>query len=296
LNDDTKKILGCILRFAAGWLLSQISLFGTSPLALGFVGACGGGFGGLAAALGTVLGAVTSGSFNWAVKYSAITLLIYAAAFIFKDIGLSKKNWFMPLTVGLMTALTGFVYARHSGWGLEVITVYIAEILLAGCSCRIYITALNTLSGAASSFGDDSGYISRAILGMSLALSLVDISLFNTISIGRCAAAFAVMAAAFTGEQGWLHYRSCPGHGAGRCNGQHRGMRACLRLRRLCFSGFYMKKGRLPVAVCYVLANAVGAYWGAEPEIRTALLYEAFIASVLFMLPPNELFFHVKEG
>jgi hypothetical protein len=32
--------------------------------------------------------------------------LIYAAAFIFKDIGLSKKNWFMPLTVGLMTALT----------------------------------------------------------------------------------------------------------------------------------------------------------------------------------------------
>jgi stage II sporulation protein E len=296
LNDDTKKILGCILRFAAGWLLSQISLFGTSPLALGFVGACGGGFGGLAAALGTVLGAVTSGSFNWAVKYSAITLLIYAAAFIFKDIGLSKKNWFMPLTVGLMTALTGFVYARHSGWGLEVITVYIAEILLAGCSCRIYITALNTLSGAASSIGDDSGYISRAILGMSLALSLVDISLFNTISIGRCAAAFAVMAAAFTG-----------GAGAGCITGLALGMAldAAMGSTGVCvlaygfggmFSGFYMKKGRLPVAVCYVLANAVGAYWGAEPEIRTALLYEAFIASVLFMLPPNELFFMLKRG
>jgi hypothetical protein len=52
LNDDMRRVLGYILRFIAGWLLSQISLFGTSPLAPGFAGACGGGFGGLAAALG----------------------------------------------------------------------------------------------------------------------------------------------------------------------------------------------------------------------------------------------------
>jgi stage II sporulation protein E len=61
------------------------------------------------------------------------------------------------------------------------------------------------------------------------------------------------------------------------------------------FSGFYMKKGSLPVAVCYVVANAVGAFWGAEPELRTSLLYEAFIASVLFMLPPNEVFLLLKK-
>ncbi len=287
LDASGSKPLGYLLRFAAGWLLSRVSLLGISPLAPGFAGACGGGFGGFAAAMGAVMGAVTGGGFNRAVKYSAITLLIYSAAFIFRDMRVSKKAWFMPLAVALMTACTGFVYVRHGGWGMEETVLYIAEVVLAAGSCVLYSAALNR-------GGDEKGYIGKAAFGMSLSLALVRLNFFGTLSLGRCFAAFSVLAAAFAG-----------GAGAGSIAGVALGMGvdAAMGTAGVCamvygfagmFSGFYVKRGRLAVAVCYVLAGAVGAFWGAGRELRTTLLVEAFIASVAFMLPPNEWFLGLR--
>jgi stage II sporulation protein E len=287
LNERARMIIGYLLRFAAGWLLSQTSLFGTYPLVLGFTGACGGGLGGLASVIGTVICVVSKGGFNRAVKYSAISLLIYSAAFIFKDTGLFKKKWFMPSAVGLMTALTGFVYARHNGWGLETTVLYIAEVILAIGSCMLYTAAL---SGAK----DEKGYIGKAAFGMSLSLALVRLTFFGSISVGRITAALAVMAASCVG-----------GGGAGSIAGLALGMALDAALGSHgsfvlsygfagMFSGFYMKKGRLAVAVCYVLANAVGAFWGVEEYLRTTFLIEVFIASVILMLLPNEWLMKLK--
>ncbi|MBP5788178.1 MAG: hypothetical protein J6Y19_10250, partial [Kiritimatiellae bacterium] len=56
------------------------------------------------------------------------------------------------------------------------------------------------------------------------------------------------------------------------------------------FAGLFRGRGRLAAAVCYVTANAIAAFWAAGPELRSALLYEGFVASVVFLLPTERFY------
>jgi stage II sporulation protein E len=62
------------------------------------------------------------------------------------------------------------------------------------------------------------------------------------------------------------------------------------------FAGIFSKNSRLFFIVSYVLANAIASLWNWESVFRASVLYETFIASVVFMLLPGSVLMNWKEG
>lgn len=280
-------LLSCIGKGIAGFLLSRVSLFGVcSPLGSGFTAACGGGFGGAFAAVGSMLGAVSIGA-KAGLRYAAVTLLVYAAAFLFRDIYISRKAWFMPLMCSIMSLCVGMVYLLYDGLGIDFrrIVAFCAELMLSAGSCCLYRELMNDEKER----GNEQSAMSLLAFTVSIALALSSIVPFGVLSLGRLAAMFGSLVGAFVSGAA----------GGGMCGlvlgmaidaaGQTPGLcTLCIGLGAA-FGGIYKRKGRLVTALCFVAANAAAAFWAAPPDVRNQLLFEGFAASVLFMLPPDRL-------
>ncbi len=285
LGERGKRAAALAARLLGGWLLGRVTFFGgCAPLGPGFTGACGGGAEGAFAAAGAMLGAVSRLGLAEGVRYAAADLLIYAAAVLLRGLAVRRKPWFMPLICLVMSACVGAVYLYYGPGGAGPWLLFGAETLLAGGSCVLYGVLLRP-----GERGDRAGP-ALLVLGASLALSLWDVRPWGILSLGRLMAAFAVLAGAYT---------------AGAPGGSLMGMVLGLSLDAaadtpgLCtlalgaaggFAGLFRGRGRLAAAVCYVTANAIAAFWAAGPELRSALLYEGFVASVVFLLPTERFY------
>ncbi len=285
LGERGKQAAGLTARLLGGWLLGRVTLFGAmAPLGPGFVGACGGGLPGACAALGAMLGAVGRLGLEGGLQYAAADLLVYAAAVLLRGLPARRRSWFMPLMCLVMSACVGGVYLYYSPRGWENWVLFGAEALLAGGSCGVYAVLLRP--------GERGEKTAPAltVLGMSLALALWDLQPWGLLSLGRLLAAFAVITGAYVGGPAWgsllglalgLSLDAAAGT-PGPCILALGGAGA--------FAGLYRRKGRLAAAVCYVTANALAAFWGAGEGLRSGLLYEGFIASVVFLLPPERFY------
>ena len=131
-NEKTKKIAVNALKLLAGVLLGRIRIPGDcSPFSAGFTAACGADAGGACAAAGAMIGAAMGG-FRSGIRYSAISLLIYAAAYVFRDTALIAKKRFMPAVAAVMSACIGAVYIQFGSRQLADFVLYAADIVLGG--------------------------------------------------------------------------------------------------------------------------------------------------------------------
>lgn len=285
IGERGKQAAGLAARLAGGWLLGRVTLFGvTAPLGPGFVGACGGGLPGACAAVGAMLGAVSRLGLEGGLRYAAVDLLVYAAAVLLRGLAARRRTWFMPLMCLVMSACVGGVYLYYTPGGWEKYALYAAEVLLAGGSCVIYAVLLRPGERGEKTLP------ALTVLGMSLALALWDLQPWGLLSLGRLLAAFAVLTGAYVGGPAW---GSLLGLALGLSLDAAAGTPGpCILALGAAgaFSGLYRRKGRLAAAVCYVMANAVAAFWGAGESLRSGLLYEGFIASVVFLLPPERFY------
>ena len=285
LGERGKRAAALAARLLGGCLLGRVTFFGRcAPLGPGFTGACGGGAEGACAAVGAMLGAVSRMGLTDGLQFAAADLLIYAAAVLLRSLALRRKPWFMPLVCLVMSACAGAVYLYYGPRGIGPWVLFGTEALLAGGSCVLYGALLRP-----GEKGDRTGP-ALLVLGASLALSLWDIRPWGLLSLGRLLAAFAVLAGAYT---------------AGAPRGSLMGLALGLSLDAAAglpgpctlamagagaFAGLFRGRGRLAAAVCYVTANAIAAFWAVGPELRSGLLYEGFIASVIFLLPTEEFY------
>lgn len=285
LGEGGRRALGLCARLLGGWLLGRVTFFGAcAPLGPGFTGACGGGIEGALAAAGAMLGAVSRLGLPAGLRYAAADLLIYAAALLLRGLALRRRGWFMPLMCLLMSACVGAVYLYYGPRDIHAWVRWGFDMLAAGGSCVLYGALLRPGERGEGAFP------ALAVLGMSLALSLWDIRPWGLISLGRLLAACAVLTGAYVGGAAWGSLLGfCLGLSLDAAAGDP-GPCVLALAGAGAFSGLYRRKGRLASAVCYVLASAVGAFWGAGPELRGSLLYEGFIASVVFLLPPESFF------
>ncbi len=285
MGDRGKRAAGLAGRLLGGWLLGRVTFFGvTAPLGPGFTGACGGGIEGACAAVGAMLGAVSRLGLNGGLRYAATDLLVYAAAMLLRSLPVRNKGWFMPLMCLLMSACVGAVYLYYGPGGWERTAAYAAEVLLAGGSCVLYGALLRPEERG------DRAFPALVVLGMSLALSLWDIRPWGLFSLGRLLAAFAVLTGAYVGGAAWGSLLGfCLGLSLDAASGAP-GPCILAFAGGGAFAGLFARKGRLAAAVCYVLASAAAAFWGADAALRSGLLYEGFIASVVFMLPPERFY------
>lgn len=129
----------CARRFILGAVLSRSEILsGYVPFALGWIGASGSGPGGFAALLGAGLGYLLGLGLVEGLRYVAAGILIFATAFALYDLHIYRMEWFMPLAVSGVTAVTGFIYLSEAGWDGTAAVCYATEVVLAGAACLCY--------------------------------------------------------------------------------------------------------------------------------------------------------------
>ncbi len=290
-SDKTRVAEGAV-RFAIAFILSGAEIFGgISPFAAGFVASAGSVSGTTASLAGAVAGYLLSGSFFWALKYICIAVIVCAAAIVFRDTQVIRTGWFMPVGSGFITLCIGLAVAAREGWTLPAAAVMLTDTVLVGGCAFFYRSALSPWSGRFNleHSSEIIHTVSFLILVSTLLMSLAQLNVFGIISVGRTLATLVVFLAAFKGGVGMgcaagvavgLAMDSAAGGAPLFCTAY--GLAGLV-------SGIFSKQSRFIFAIAYILVDAIVAAVSIGNAGVPAILYEVFIASVVFMVLPSSL-------
>ncbi len=291
-SADRVRLAEWIVRFAVAFILSGAQIFGgISPFAAGFVAAAGSGSACIASLAGAVFGYLLSGSFFWALKYISIAVIICATTIVFRDTHIFRTNWFMPTAAAFISLCIGIAVTARAGWTPTAFVSMLTDTVLAGGCAYFYKSALSPWSGRFNleHSSEIIHTVSFLILVSTLLMSLAQLTVFGIVSIGRTLATLIVFLAAFKGGVGMgcaagisvgLAMDSASGGAPLFCTAY--GLAGLI-------SGIFSKQSRFVFAVSYILVDAVVAAVSIENAGVPAILYEVFIASVIFMVLPSSL-------
>jgi len=280
------KSIECLVRFALGALLSGARILGGyAPFGAAITASSGSGVEGISCLLGVVSGYLLFNSFDIAVKYIAISLLIYAVAFTFRGTKVVEMEWAMPLGAAFIAGCIGIVYTAYEGWRFLAITMYVSETILIGGAAYFFKIALSPWGGKDRSDSEMRHTVSMLLL-IGCCLITAQRIRFDVISLGRAAAVFIVLVAGYSG-----------GVFAGAGTGIALGIAMDIETGTPFFSmvyafsglisGVFHRQGKLFFVLAYIIANAVAVLWRWDLPINLGALYETFISTVLFMLVPT---------
>lgn len=287
---DGPLLAECLIRFAVSFVLAGSQVFDKiAPFAVGFTASCLSVGGSLASLAGAVLGYLLGGAFFWAVKYICLTVIAFTAVVVFKDTGVIRTAWFMPLFIAFVTGCVGIVSVFDAGWSLPAVALMAMDTALAGASAFFYRTALSSWTGRFNleHSAEIIHTVSVLVLISTMLISLAHIMLFGAVSIGRTLAVLIVFLAAFKGGVGMgcatgvsvgLAMDAASGAPPIFCTAY--GLAGMI-------SGIFSKRSRLVFALSYILVDAAVAAVSIGNAGVPAILYEVFIASVVFMVLPS---------
>ncbi len=251
--------------------------------------AAGAGTAGGVSLLGAVAGYLIFCPFRSAVRYICACALIYAASTAFRSTETVRRSWFAPVCAASAMLCVAFTGAIDADFSLRSLAVLTADTALAGGCAYFFKTALSPWSGR---LDFDRGAelthtVSVLVLLAALLICVSRVRIFGFISPGRAAALTAVMLLAFRG-----------GAGAGCCFGVVLGLAMDASAGTTPFfcmaygvsglaSGVVSKQGRLPFALAFIVTAASCAAAGRGGDGVPAILYEVFIASVVFIVLPR---------
>ena len=281
-----------LTRTAVGFVLAGSSILGggadagISPFAAAFAASSGAGWNSIVTLLGATAGYFLFLPFIAALQYACMTLIIVAAATVFRDTETAHTSWFMPAVAGFASLFVGFLVYCESGWSVaELIRIGSDATLALGCAF-FYRTALSPWSGRLNLESETVHTVSVLILLASLLVSLAKIEVFGALSLGRSAAALIVFLAAYKG-----------GAGMGCASGVALGLAmdaasggapifaAAFGLCGL-VAGVFSGGSRLMLAVVFVLVDAAAAAVALHTDAVPKILFEVFLASVVFIILP----------
>ena len=282
-QEQSARLLGWGIRFfLAAALTASQTTGGYAPFALGSVAAAGAGGDGLAALLGTALGAGLFLDFADALPHLAAGLLILTAATAVRGTSIPEKPWFLPLSAGGISLCISGIYVLQALAPLNHLGPCLAAAGLAGASAWFFrpllqpgregdLNAALLFLGAAlllgfSQFEFLGLSLGRILLGVLLAYVAYDRGTVPGVSAGLglglvtdlCASTGGGLFTAAYGLAGLL---------TGRCQGGHRGQAAL---------GYF--------------AASVAAMLPASHQLGEVILAETLISSGLFLLLPARLF------
>lgn len=286
-REELKKAAMAVLCFFGGIIYASARVLEAgAPFGIAAVAASGGGLCGVCCLLGAVLGYIISGGLEWAVRYIAASVMVFTLAFALHDTKLYRTKVFLPLIAAAVTLFTGVLSGFSELSDLSVIALIFLETALSFGGCGFFREAMSSIepmTERAECIRSSSILISIAVLAMSLS----GLKVFGVVSVGRFAAILFIMTAAL--KNGMV---------AGCFVGAAFGIAMDISAGGAPFytmaytfagliSGILSRNGRLVFVISFVLANAVcvACTW-AEP-FNTDALFEAFSASVIFMLLPS---------
>ena len=290
---ELAHIAGYLLNFLLGFAMASARIFQVAaPFGIGIVSQAGSGLGGVVCLIGTALGYLATGGFDWGIKYIATSVMVYTAAFMFQDLKASRNNFFMPMITVIITAITGFLNSFDLIGPLPVPVMLATESILAGGSGYFFRIALDE-GGRDSEIAELVHSVSVLILISCALMSLSNLILLRVISVGRTAALLIVMTAAF-----------CGGYSSGAAAGATLGLAMDIAAGGTPFfsmaysfsgmlGGVFHKHGKLAFLLAYILANAVASLWTWGSTMRIELLFEVFVGSMLFLMVPAR---HIQQA
>lgn len=280
-----------VIRLLLACMLAGAEIFGGyAPFALGLVGASGTGLEGFAALVGSCVGYLAFRGFVGALPYVAACILTFSVSFAFYDVKVCKQSWFMPAVAALLRGVTGFVYLSGELTGAEQWVFFITELFLVAAAAYFYRIALSVWKGSeADAELTGRQLVCLFILGCTVLMALAQVRLGERLSLGCAAAAVICMVCAWKG-----------GAGAGAAVGVCTGLSMDLALGQApwytmaygfaaLLTGVFWKQGKLFAALTFVLANGTLVLWALDSSPELNILYEVFVASVVFMVLPDTL-------
>ncbi|MEG2378079.1 MAG: SpoIIE family protein phosphatase, partial [Clostridia bacterium] len=254
---------------------------GYSPFGAGFVAALGSDSGALFGIAGAIFGYFSMLHKANGLKYVAICILIYTASFVFRDTSLGKKTWFMPIASFVCAAAIGIVFLADAGFKANDTVFYLTELIIIPACAYFYQYFFNSRVKSRSS-NDKMRAVSCVVILATLIVPLSQTTIIGAVSAGRALAVVMVMLASYYGGVG---LGSCTGIAFGLAVGIAGGSADYCAIYGFAglFAGIFAKKNKLVFAIAYVLANTAAMLWVAM-GVRLEILYEAFFASVLFLI------------
>lgn len=284
----------CTMFFLLGLVMSCARVLENgAPFGMAMVACSGPGVYGVFALTGASLGYLVSGGVEWGIRYIAAAVLVYTIAFIFQELKVYKREFFMPCAAGLVMAVTGFLGSFSVTAGsVPLIAELFLETCLAFGGSYFFREALS--GGLRTTESAELKHsVSVMIMLSCILMAFSRIALFSVVSIGRFLALILVMTSAMKG--GML-----TGAAVGTVLGlamDVTGTGAPFYTMAYAFSGLlsgvFGKHGRLFFVLAFILSGALSVVCAWNQEVYISALFETFSASVIFMLLPASFLNHV---
>ena len=284
----------CTMFFLLGLVMSCARVLENgAPFGMAMVACSGPGVYGVFALTGAALGYLISGGVEWGIRYIAAAVLVYTIAFIFQELKIYRREFFMPCTAGLVMAMTGFLGSFSVTAGSVPL---VAELFLETClSFGGSYFFREALSGGlrTTESAELKHSVSVMIMAACILMAFSRIEILSVVSIGRFMALILVMTSAMKG--GML---------TGAAVGTVLGLAMDVTSTGAPFytmayafsgllSGVFGKHGRLFFVLAFVLSGALSVVCAWNQEVYISSLFETFSASVIFMLLPASFLNHV---
>ena len=284
----------CTMFFLLGLVMSCARVLENgAPFGMAMVACSGPGVYGVFALTGAALGYLISGGVEWGIRYIAAAVLVYTIAFIFQELKVYKREFFMPCAAGLVMAVTGFLGSFSVTAGsVPLIAELFLETCLAFGGSYFFREALS--GGLRTTESAELKHsVSVMIMLSCILMAFSRIALFSVVSIGRFLALILVMTSAMKG--GML---------TGAAVGTVLGLAMDVTSAGAPFytmayafsgllSGVFGKHGRLFFVLAFILSGALSVVCAWNQEVYISALFETFSASVIFMLLPASFLNHV---
>lgn len=286
-KTQLKRALGIAVCFILGLLCSSVRIFGyISPFGTAITAQAGAGIGGIATLLGASAGYLIFGGFDWGIRYVATCVLIFTISFVFQSTKVYNTRWFMPTAAGIVCTVTAALNSfSYPGWVEAAILVVFEVVLAAGCT--YFFSVALSQEQRDTDFSEIRHGVGVIILLACIFMAFSDVMILDVVSVGRMAATVTVMAYSLSGG-------SLSGCGTGAAMGLAMDLAAggtpyfamAYTFSGL-ISGSFSKHGKLTFALSYIIANAAAVAWTWQVDFRSEILYETFVASVIFLMIPT---------
>ncbi len=280
-----------VIRLLLACMLAGAEIFGGyAPFALGMVGASGTGLEGFAALLGSCVGYLAFRGFVAGLPYVAACILTFSVSFAFYDVKVCRQSWFLPVVAALLRGVTGFVYLSEELVGVEQWVFFATELLLVAAAAYFYRIALSVWKGSeVDAELTNRQLVCLLVLGCTLLMALAQVGLGENLSLGCAAAATVCMVCGWKGGAGaGAAVGICAGLSMDLALGQAPWYTAAFGCSAL-LTGVFQRQGKLFAALTFVLTNGILVLWGLDSVPELNILYEVFVASVVFLVLPDAL-------
>lgn len=279
--------IGWILNFSLGFILGSVPVFGgCGSFGIAVCAQAGAQLSGFFCALGASAAYLLFFEFAEAIRQVAAVFLVFTSVYIFQDLKLYRRAWFMPCVASFFTLLTGMLGSLEVTPDAAGISILFAKTVLAGGGAYFFREALSTAERDTESAEIRHG-VAIVLLLACLLMCLDRLVIMELVSLGRFAALLIVMVSAFKGG-------TLSGAAAGAALGIAMDISAGGQPESTMVyafaglvSGLFARHGRLLFVLSFVLSAAVAALGASGYGADMGVYYEVFAASVVFMVLPG---------